>query len=182
MPEAARAVSQIDPVAFIDTLVSEITSNGPFIPAQAARDLAERLRAEHPRITHRWLDLHLENLLRRQITDRIGYDRIQARRRAMGGAFTDAAKAFEAGDPEPIGLFRTLHQVDLENTQMQLADMTGVEHGFLACTYEETASTSLMLAAFHRALQRKCGKRRTKDVMTEEECERLLQSITRRPT
>ena len=77
-------------------------------------------------------------------------------------------------------MFSEAHVIDEDGTRKRAADMTGPEHLFVAeATYKKSANRALMLAAFHQAVAKKVGKRRTGDVLTEEQYEALYLSITR---
>ena len=57
--------------------------------------------------------------------------------------------------------------------------MTGKDHLFVAADYDRDARPLLLLAAFHQAVAKKVGRKRTADVFSEAEYDRLYRSIVK---
>jgi hypothetical protein len=165
------------PGEIIRELIDKELAGNEVTPAEAAQRIVAKLNARHPGCLEQWFTDQAVHLMTREIGDLMRAGRGKAMSRAGTARFE---AALEAGEDSPIGLYATWHAVNEENVRRRLADMTGADHGFVADTYRASAEADLMREAFHRTLAKKVGKRRTADVMTEEECERLLDSITRK--
>ena len=180
-----------DYIAEMDAVIAEVTEGGGWVPAVVAAKLHARLLENDPDLLDGWLHVMAIQMLRRMIGLRQSHERTVARRRAGARAFASAAQEFADADGEEeteaagarlLGLFRVTHEVDDKNTQKRAFEMTGPEHLFVAeNTYQRTANTHLMIAAFHRAVAKKIGSRRTDEVLTEERYEAMYRSIVRSP-
>jgi hypothetical protein len=178
-----------DFIAEMDERINELTKGSGWVAAIVASKLHAQLLESDPELLDGWLHVMATQMLRRMIGLRQSSERTTARRRAGGRAFAAAAERYASaeGGTETTGaalasLFRVTHVVDDENTQKRAADMTGPEHLFVAETeYERDAKRSMMLAAFHRAVAKKVGKRRTGDVLTEAQYDAMYRSIVRSP-
>lgn len=71
-----------------------------------------------------------------------------------------------------------VYSIDEANTRRKVADMTGDDHRFVAAKYGSSGRYDLMLEAFHKAVAREIGKKRTADVFTEGQYLNLLDSIS----
>ena len=146
------------------------------IAAEAAEAIVAEMEAHYPKELLAWLRGNAVSFVREEIGNMNRSIRSRAFAVAPRESFGSAA---ESGDRERIGLFASPCCVSADNTVKRLADVTGPEHLFVAESYDRTAEPALMRAAFHRALAKKVGNKRTKDVLSEGQCERLLASITK---
>ena len=171
-----------DYIAEMSTLIEQATEGSDWIAAVVAAKLRARLAETDPDLLDGWLHAMAERMLTEVIGLHVRSERAKARSRAGSRAFREASDAAEDGDDSAIGLFAVLHVVDEKNTQKRAADMTGPEHLYVAEeTYQRTANEALMMAAFHRAVAKKVGKRKTADVLTEQQYEQMYRSITHAP-
>lgn len=171
-----------DYLAEMGERIRAATTGSGWVAAIVAEKLHAGLLENDPDLLDGWLHAMAVQALRQEIGLRARVERTVTRRRAGARAFASAAgDAGQSGDPAPLlGLFRVTHVIDPQNTRKRAADMTGEEHLFVAeNTYQRSAHEALTLAAFHRAVGKKAGKRRTADVLTEEQYEAMYLSITR---
>jgi len=159
----------------LSALIDKALASDEVILSEVAASIVETMERDHPEELMAWLRSQAERLVRDEIGALMTSARSQAVSSSRAREFGDA---IAADDVERVGLFATWHVVAESNLRKRLADMTGAEHLFVAEAYEVSANTALMRAAFHRALSKKVGKKRTADVISEAECERLLKSIT----
>ncbi len=172
----------------LDEMIAVALTAPEIVPAVAARDIVLGARASCPGALAAWLDSRAEAVVRAVITELIRRDRAKSRASAGPREFSESARrlqhARQSGDAalaaaeERVGMFTTMFCVSADLVQKRVADMSGPEHEFVADAYEGSANGALMEAAFHRAVAKKVGKRRTADVMTEQQYERLYRSVT----
>ena len=174
-----------DFIAEMNARIGEATAGSGWVAAIVAGKLAVELGETDPDLLDGWLRAMAVPLLTRVIGLHVHAERSARKRGARRRAFAAAAGAFEVADDRGpaavvlLGMFGELHVVDAGQTRKRAGDMTGPEHLFVAeVTYQRTANTALMLAAFHRAVAGKVGSQRTADVLSEAEYERLYLSIT----
>lgn len=181
-----------DYVAEMDQRIAEAVGNWGTSAGIVAAKLHAQLQESDPEFLDAWLHAMAVSLLRRVIGLRSSRQRTIGRRRAGSAAFAAAAREFaEAHEADPedaapgiyfAGMFCGDHVVDDEHNRKLVPDMTGPDHLFVAENeYERDAAHKKMLAAFHRAVAKKVGKRRTADVLTEEQYEAMYRSIVRSP-
>lgn len=151
---------------------------GDFVPALEAERFLKLMQDEYPGELAEWFQVRAVQFVADELTTMLRRERAIARRRSGARAFAAAVEAHEAGDSEPLGLFRTVHVIGDDNVRRPVADMTGPDHRYVAGQYRSEGNRALMLEAFHLAVAKKVGKRRTADVLTEDEYERMLNSIT----
>ncbi len=165
----------------VDDLMADLIDgaipDGDFVPAVVTEKVLALLLETNPALLEEWLHEHAAVFITQFITARLGRYRRRALAQAKAVSFSDAAKAAEAGDLEPVSLFLAVHYVDDKNTRRRVADMTGDDHLFVADCYAAAANDRLMLDAFHRAVAKKVGRKRTADVMTEEKYHELYRSV-----
>jgi hypothetical protein len=154
---------------------------GGWVAATLANKLVEQLRASDPDLLRGWLDLQAENLIRAELTRVTNSQRSRSRSRAAAVAFNAAAREAErTGDYSQLtGLFTVTHVVSNDNMRRQAKDMTGRDHLFVARRYHGSANEFLTLSAFHEAVAREVGDRKTSDVYDNATYERLYRSIVR---
>lgn len=102
--------------------------------------------------------------------------RAAAERAATRQSVVTAAENLAAG--RPSGLLHVSHKVSDDGTQREAAQMDGSDHHYVAARYDDRSKRNGMFAAFHRAVAKKCGHRRTDEVFTAEQYESLYSSIT----
>lgn len=134
-----------------------------------AREVAEKLIGEVPELIDEWVSAHLAAI----VTDFLG-KRWRARSSRAGyqvraGAFADAAEEFMAGDESAISVFLTPMPVDDEGRRINLGEMTGADHRYVARRHRVYAAANKMQAAFHEAIAKAIGDRTTAEVYSEEE-------------
>jgi hypothetical protein len=168
-----------DYVAEMTAAVDAQTRGSDWVPAVVAAQLVTHLQASDPDLLSGWLHAMAPHLVTDMITTRERSLRATSRRRAGAHEFADAAAA---GDDERMRSFAITYAVDEQHTRRRVADMTGADHRFVADSYAQSATKARMLATFHEAVARKVGRRRTADVMSEAEYDRLLRSIARPPS
>jgi len=157
---------------FLDALT------GDYIPAAAAEQFIATMETDHADELGEWLRANAVHFCTAAIGARRRSKRTTDRRRATARAFGKAAKS---GDVDEVSVFTSVEFVVSEdNTVRKVGEMTGADHSFVASGYQVRGTTDLALAAFHRALSKKVGKKRTADVMSETTYERLRESFVKR--
>jgi hypothetical protein len=178
-----------DYIAEMDARIEAATKGSGWVAAVVAEKLCSQLLESDPGLLDGWLRAMAVPLLRRVIGLRVHQAGRAAKRSARVRAFASVAADLEAAEGDErtsvaaalLGMFSEIHVVDEDQTRKRAADMTGPEHLFVAeNTHQRTANTALMLAAFHRAVARKVGKKRTADVLSEEQYESMYISIVRK--
>jgi hypothetical protein len=140
----------------------------------AASEIVAQLRKENPRLLRGWLDLHAETFVTRYIGDECRSLRSYAVSQRARSVF---GEALDSEEPEDR-LFDLLYVVNEEKLRKRLADMTKSDHIFVAEKHEQRSKKSLLEAAFHRALAKRIAKgKTTADVMTEDQCRTLHESL-----
>lgn len=153
-----------------------MTSGDDLVVSVEASKLVARLAETDPDLLRGWLANNAEQFVSDALGARLRSKRAYVRRTSQVRAFSAAA---QSGDLTRLHPFRIRHIVDEHNTQRSVGHMTGDDHVFVAQSYDMSAQTSQMLAAFHRAVARKVGSRRTEEVMDEDTYLRLYESIVR---
>ena len=173
--------------AEMDERIAEATSGSGWVAAVVAQKLHASLLENDPDLLDGWLNAMAVQMLRRVIGLRTHAERARAKRGARAREFGDAAGDFgSAGDDDKeaagerlLGMFAVPYVIDADGTQKRAADMTGTDHLFVAVDKEKSAKTARMEAAFHRAVAKKVGKKRTADVIPLEQYEAMYLSIVR---
>lgn len=170
-----------DYIAEMADAITEATNSGDFVAPVVAEKLHARLLETDPDLLTGWLHASAVHLLTRAIGDRDRRERTAARTRGGARRFKEASDASEAGDDDAMSMFATVrYVVDDGETRRALGDMTGTDHLFVADGYEQSAAKARMLAAFHKAVAKRVGKRKTSDVFSEAEYRKLYDSLTGR--
>lgn len=167
-----------DYMAEMAARMDDMTDGAEWVPAVVAQKLRAELAETDPELLDGWLHEMAEHMLTVAITARMRRDRALARTRSQSRAF---GKAAAADDPDALGMFSIMHRVSEDNLQRRAADMTGADHLFVAADYRTEAKPLLLLAAFHEAVAKKVGKKKTADVFSEAQYDALYRSITRVP-
>lgn len=161
--------------AEMTALIEEATQGSDWVPALVAEKLIDQLKSDDPDLLNGWLHALAPQLLTDAISMRERSIRTVTRKRASSRAF---AKAAAVGDVTELGSFAVTYVIDEGATRRRVADMTGSDHRFVASGYAQSAKRAQMLSAFHRAVAKKVGSKRTAEVMSEVEYDRLFRSIT----
>lgn len=165
----------------IRDLVDSMTLTGEFVARLVADDIVEKLRANDPELLSGWLNERAGEILGDYIRHRCNSTRSHVRSMAGRRAFAEAAEAFaETRIAAVFDPFRVVYVVNDEDLRRPVADMTGADHLYVASGYALSAKQSLMEEAFHRAVAKKVGGKRTSEVFTTEQYESMYRSITRR--
>lgn len=164
-----------DYIAEMDAQIDAATQGSDWVPAIVAAKLVVSV---DPDLLDGWLHAIAEHALTDVITKRERSQRATARTRAGSKAFAEARDALENGDQAALSMFAVTFAVDEDNTRRRVADMTGKDHLFVAADYERDAKPLLMEAAFHKAVAKKVGSKRTADVFSEAKYDELYRSIT----
>lgn len=147
---------------------------GDFVPAVEAAGFVEWMASEHPDELAEWMRSKAVYFATRELGDMLRSERSRAARRAGSRAF---GVAVSSGDDEALSVFRSVCVVDESNTRRAVGDMTGADHRFVAGQYEANGNRVLSLAAFHRAVAKRVGRKRTAEVIDEATYERLRSSF-----
>lgn len=159
----------------MNTVLTRVLESGHdlTVSVEAAR-LVSRLRDEDPELLRDWLWNNAEQFVADALGTRNRSRRAHIRKVGQAMAF---GKAASAADPAALAPFRIRYTIDEDNTQREVARMTGDDHLYVAQNYDMDAMTSQMLAAFHRAVARRVGSRPTEEVMDEATYLKLYASI-----
>jgi len=98
-----------------------------------------------------------------------------AAKRVRSGVFPEDPAEHEA---HARRLIDEWHAVDPEHLRKRAGDMTGADHRFVADSYQASGNYALLRAAFHNAVAKKVGTRKTSDVIDADTYETMYQSIT----
>jgi hypothetical protein len=170
-----------DYIAEMGDRLAEAMADGDFVAPALAEKLHAHLLETDPDLLDGWLREGAVHFLTRAIGDRDRNERSAARSRGGARRFKEASDAAQAGNDAALSMFATVRYViDEGETRRTLGDMTGADHLFVADGYKQTAANARMLEAFHRAVGKRVGKRKTCDVFTEAEYQKLYDSITGR--
>jgi hypothetical protein len=150
--------------------------DGDVVAAVVAEKLHARLVESDPDLLDGWLRASAVQFLTEAIGARDRSARTVSRRRSEARRFASAA---ESGDEAELSTFAVRLVIDEDNTRRPIGHMTGSDHLFVADGYARSAKTSLMLEAFHRAVAKKVGKKRTADVFSESQYDQMYRSIVR---
>jgi hypothetical protein len=161
----------------MDLVLDEAISATDDPRAIIAAKLRARLDESDPDLLAGWLHEKAEDILTEELGLRERVERSKNFRRVGARSFANAAKEAEDGQPEALGTFALKFVVDEENNRRAIADMTGPDHLYVASRHASRANREQMLAAFHNAVAKKVGDKRTADVMGEEQYEALYRSI-----
>lgn len=174
------SVPDRDYVADMAAAIESAIPEGDYVAPIVAAELVERLRVADPELLSGWLHLRASVFVADVIARRSNSKRSAARAMAPRRAFAEASKVFEGGaDPLALEPFKTEYVVDGGNTRRRVADMTGEDHRFVAAGYADTKNTAALLEQFHLAVARKVGRRRTADVISEDQYLRMYRSAAR---
>jgi hypothetical protein len=176
-----------DYLAEMSALIDGALPDGEYIAPLVAHDLIEKLRANDGELLAGWLNMRAEVTMTAYISDRIKNRRQSSRESAARSTFGEAAERFAVGGDGATMRAAVLtrpfdaeYVVNCELLRRRVAEMTGADHIFVAKEYAETKQTARLLESFHRAVAKKVGDQKTKDVFTEGQYVEMYRSITRR--
>lgn len=156
-------------------LIDDFTPEKDIIPSAVSSQLLDYLITNEPDLLHAWLMEHSGAILTDYIAHRLGNRRRRAVKRAAARAFSTAAAT--AIEDDTVSLFAVTYAISDDYVQRRVADMTSADHRYVARQYKTEGKHALMLAAFHEAVAKRLGSKKTSEVFTEEQYERLLQSL-----
>lgn len=168
-------MTSFDAAGTVARLIDEELSKETVVAADAATIVLERMALEHPAELNVWLRDRAREMLRSEIGHLIRSRRSTARSGSRARAFGEATDSSGGG-----GLLESWFVVSETYEQKRVADMTGPDHLFVAGGYEATVQSAAMEAAFHRAVAKKVGNKRTGDVLSESQLQRMHKSVTTR--
>lgn len=150
-----------------------------YVPAIEVRAFLDAERRDHADDLAAFTDVLVYNALmaraaswRSQLRQRARHDALVGQRRQRT---EDAAGNLTEG--RPAGLWGSTCMVDDKGTQRPLHAMTGPDHRYVADHYRDDAHRKTMLAAFHEAVAKRCGDKRTDEVFKPEVLDALYRSI-----
>ncbi len=169
-----------------DYIAQRVSETPEFVPVVLAAQIEDELRQMHTSELAAWLDVRAGAIIHQHIRTiihrsrhllRNGGARVERDAKPKRAFAKAAASGAEALIEYRASVFDATYCIDAENTQRRLGDMTGDDHRFVATQYDASAAATAMLAAFHRQVAKVVGKKRTADVMSEEQLLKLRASI-----
>lgn len=161
-------------------LIDAETAGGPYVSAQVAERIVEKLTATDPDLLSGWLHAQAVQFVRMSINARDCSQRTHARLTASRSVFRNAADAAEGGDTEALSTWLTTVYVIEDGSRVRLAEMRKPELLFVADDYGRRAADALLQEAFLRALAKKVGSKQVSDVFDEDKLSALWLSISER--
>lgn len=168
-------MSDRDYLADMSAAIADAIGDGDVVAPVLAEKLHARLLESDPDLLDGWLRACAVNFLTAAIGARDRSERAIVRRRSEARRFREVA---DSGDVDALSSFAVRLVVDEDNTRRPVGEMTGADHLFVAGEYGRTAQTAAMLQAFHKAVARKVGKRKTAEVFSEAQYEAMFRSVT----
>lgn len=161
--------------AFMDALPEEV------VFGLEAERFIKHDEATNPGELDEWFQVHKVRLIAEQMSLIVRADRrVTAARVRRDGLFPPAPTSPEERTAVAHRLIDDWHAVTVDHVRKRAGDMTGADHKFVAATYTDTGNNAMMLAAFHRAVAKKVGNRKTCDVLNADRYEEMYRSITNR--
>lgn len=157
---------------FDELIDAAIAEADDFVSALLAAELVQQAPTD---VLDEWLHAYACRFVTLIIGERTRSVRTRARMDEPKRRF---AAAVESDQPVTATAFDAHHVIDEMNTRRRVGDMTGADHKFVAAAYQQSGTTDLMLAAFHRQVSRLVGKKRTSEVMSVEQYLELERSIS----
>lgn len=145
----------------------EQLNGADYIARVEAEKFVAMMSAEHPSELQDWLTAHAVTFAVRAFRQRDQDARRIQRTREPQRSFADAIQA--SADGAGVGVFEKYLVINDDALRRPIGEMTGRDHAFVARNYANTGKQALLLAAFHGALEKKVGERRTSEVFTEEQ-------------
>jgi hypothetical protein len=159
----------------------EVETGSDVVPAILAWDLVTQLRDSDPELLNGWLHENAKAFLADMLRRRISSLRSRARIHAGRSDFQRAVSKFNNGDNAALNSWTSVrYVVNDSNTQRLLLDMNGEDLNYAASRYSRSANAALLEEAFLRALAAKVGKKTVGQVFTEDQIDRMYNSISNR--
>lgn len=163
-------------MSFHDHLVAYIAAiDGDAVISAEAEKFLAMMNEQHPGELATWLAdyevVFVADEMRRIMRSQ------RARDRAREGARAFAEHYSLDDTPEPDDPFAVRYCVNGDNVWRSVADMRGDDHRYVAGQYEVSGKRALVRAAFHEAVAKKIGNKRTADVFSVDKYEALRRQI-----
>jgi hypothetical protein len=160
---------------FADHLAKHLDAiTGPVILADEAKRFIDYMRRHYAAELDVWFAERQTWLVAEEMRHHLHADRSRARAHAGARAF---AEHHNLSDVPEDDTFATRYCINEDNVWKSVSDMTGDDHRYVAREYEKTGRRALARAAFHEVIAKKVGAKRTVEVMSVTEYERLLREI-----
>lgn len=166
--DAGKSVVEIS-----ETLEAYVPDTGVFSPEEIAEQIITDLNKNDGARIQEWgvaiLSRYMQDKLREILRTR--------RQNVM-----KESNVFAAPNGELIvdkAVFTVSYSVNAKNQWKHLGEMTGADHQYVADHYERIGRKELLLAEFHRQVAKSVGRKKTSDVLTEQEYLRLYRSIVK---
>lgn len=163
-----------DYITEMNAAISAALGDGDIVAPVVAEKLLAGLQESDPDLLDGWLHASAAHFLTMAIgaTDR--RERTLFRRRSSARRFSEVTKS---GDAAALSTFAVRLVIDDDNTRRPIGQMTGADHRYVAGEYGRSAATARMLQAFHVAVAKKIGKRKTVEVFSEDQYEQMYRSL-----
>lgn len=161
---------------FHDRLIAHVAAiEGEFVVSEEAEKFLAFMREHHPDELDIWLSERETWLVGEEMRFHLRSERARDRAHAGARAFADHLSLDDT--PDDTDPFAVRYCIDDAHTWRAVGDMTGSDHHFVAAQYQVTGKRALARAAFHEVVAKRVGKRRTAQVMSVEQYERLRREI-----
>jgi len=153
-------------------------ATGEYVSYVVAGHIVEKLTETDPELLIGWMQAQAVTLVHQMINDRDRSRRTHARTAGPRSVFAGAAQKHEQGNPAPLsGLLATHWVVNGDDLRKPLAAMTSDDLTFVSADYRKRASDAAMEAAFFAALARKVGRGVVSDHFTNEQLQKMRDSL-----
>ncbi len=149
--------------------------DGDFKVAEIVGKVLGYLREHDPDLMDRFAELMIAETLNRFYRKRFRDARRRLNRSILESRFRDAIDGVEVAQD----WFKQVYTIDGKQTMRAVGEMTGADHRYLAERYQKSGQRDLLLAAFHRRVADVVGKKRTQDVISEVEYERMFRVVVK---
>jgi hypothetical protein len=160
----------------LELIRSSIPTGSGWSPSVVAEQIVTELRADDPELLDLWLRDNAAKFIQSHLTRILSADRSKARTSLGARSFQAAAARFAAGDIDALSVYELSYAVE-DGTQKLVMDMIGRDHLYIAERFGMEAKPFAMLEAFHKAVAKKVGTRKTSEVFTQEKYEAMYKSI-----
>jgi hypothetical protein len=162
----------------IDDLLNKYKEALPstFVIPLEAESFVQQAQQFYPDEFAEWVYAHAIDLVATNLRRHMHADRQRART-GKRGRFRDATDQYDPDDPSSVEVFAQRFVVNHQNMWKLLGEMTAEDHRYVADQYAATGKRAQMEAAFHRAVAKHIGNRRTDEVYTTEQFVQLRQQL-----
>lgn len=179
--ERTREDASLSVNEWMRDVINACTPPGDFRVHDVAGDVWERALTENPDMFWGWLQVNGAAVIRNAIRNELRQRRSGYYRQERGSAWLAAADQFnKTGDETVFSPFEMHYSVDEQHTQRRVGDMRGTDHLFVASREQGRADFAGLRASFHRRVAEVIGERTTEEVMTEEQYNKLFDTIVGR--